>query len=78
MFDGVLPASIDLEGLLASEDGDAPGAQGAAIDRILTGGTMPAEEVGMLQQFYDDVSPDPLALQDTFSLAASLPGFQWY
>jgi hypothetical protein len=78
MFDGVLPASVDLLTLLQSEGGDAPGAQAEAIDRILTGGTLPANELALLQQFYDDISADPLALQDTFGLAASLPGFQWY
>ncbi|MGD2110094.1 MAG: DUF1800 domain-containing protein [Phycisphaerae bacterium] len=79
LFDGVLPATMDLDALLDAEGGNRPGEQGGAINRILTGGMMSTDEVDLLQQFYDDVSDgDALALSDTFGLAASMPGAQWY
>jgi uncharacterized protein (DUF1800 family) len=75
-FDGALGTSVDVNSLAASEPGVG---QASAISRILTGGTMSANETAALQQFYDDLPHgDPLALTDTFGLAASMPGAQWY
>ena len=79
MFDGLLPASFDLLGLLDAEGGDVPGEQAAAINQILAGGMLSGKEVTLLQDFFDDSSPPMLdALRDTFGLAASLPSSQWY
>jgi len=71
--------SVDLPGLLDSEGGNVPGEQAAAIDRILTGGRLSAEELSLIQAFYDDPNTPPgVALSDAFGLAASVPGYQWY
>ena len=77
--DDQLPLTADFDALLQSEGGDVPGEQAAAIDRILTGGTMPSEQRAMLQAFYDDQIPtSSTALADTFGLAVSMPASQWY
>ncbi len=79
LFDGQFPdVTIDTQALIESE-GDVPGEQAAAINRILTGGSFSDQEVAVLQQFYDDASSTfSSALSETFGLAASMPGFQWY
>jgi len=73
-------ATVSADALLASEGGDIPGEQAAAIDRILTGGRLPANEVTLLQDFHDNGVPPGyvLTLRETFGVAASMPGFQWY
>ena len=48
------------------------------LNRILTGGVLPEDDVTMIQQFYDDQAAPAAALRDAFALAASLPGYQWY
>ncbi len=80
LLDGSIPGvSMSLHALLKSEGGTDPGMAGAAIDQILTGGSLPAAEVVKLQQLYEDVSAtNPPAVADTFGVGASLPGYQWY
>jgi len=70
---------VDLNALLASEGGNAPGQQALTIDRILTGGQSSPEDIAIVQAFYDQVSGlGAQAVTDTFGLAASMPEFQWY
>lgn len=69
--------TIDTVGLLNSEGGNVPGQQAAAINRILTGGTLPANEVAEIQDYYDN-APAGSALRDSFTLGSSVPGYQWY
>lgn len=67
---------VNLEALLDSEGGNAPGQQAEAINRIL-GETLSDEETAIVQEFYD-TAPQEIALRDAFGLAASMQGFQWY
>ena len=82
LFDGTLAGiTVDAPGLLAAAGGNDPasGTQGTDIDMILTGGRLNPAEVSALQQYYNDVAAQgPPAVNDTFGLAASVPGFQWY
>jgi len=81
LLDLAIPGTVlDSNALLASEGGNLPGEQANAVDRILTGGRLPANELALLQDFYDNGVPPnyPLAVRETFGLAASMPTYQWY
>jgi len=58
---------------------DRPGLAGR-INRNLFGGSLPPHEEELVQTFIDGYPSvfDTHALFDSFSLAVSLPGFQWY
>ncbi|TAJ19193.1 MAG: DUF1800 domain-containing protein, partial [Planctomycetota bacterium] len=52
---------------------------GAAIDRMLTGGTLAPLEVAAVQSFVDAApNLDWTVLREAIALAASSPGYQWY
>ncbi len=70
--------TIDTQALLNSEGGNFPGQQAAAIDRILTGGDLSAQEVTLIQDFYDNQLVPAVGAIDAFGLATTVPGFQWY
>jgi hypothetical protein len=80
LFGGDIPAvSMDLEGAMEAAGGVGEGTQAAAINRVLTGGQLPAAEVDAIQQFYDEyASSDVDVVGDAFGLAAAMPRFQSY
>ena len=54
------------------------GQEASAINLVLTGGSMPAEEVSLIQDFYDATAKTEADLRDAFGLAASAPSYQNY
>jgi uncharacterized protein (DUF1800 family) len=80
LFDNeLIGTTVDVLGLIASEGGDVPGQEAQAINRVLTGGILPSDEVVLVQQFINEVSgTDVEVIRDAFALMASLPGYQWY
>jgi len=70
--------TIDTQALLNSEGGNQPGQQAIAIDQIMTGGALSAQEVTLIQNFYDNQLVPAVGAIDSFGLAATVPGFQWY
>ena len=80
LVDGRLSwASVDPIKTLAKVPGGlTPGRQAAAINQVLTGGTLPQDDMLKLQMFIDQNLGTTQTLRDALSIAASLPGFQWY
>jgi len=72
-------ASIDpVRAISQVAGGLGAGRQASAINQILSGGQLPEEEMLMLQMFIDQNGPTTQTFRDAISVAASLPGFQWY
>lgn len=72
-------ATIDpLLALSQVPGGLQPGGQAQGINRMLTGGAMPEDQVLELQMFIDQRSATAQTLRDAISIAASLPSFQWF
>jgi len=55
-----------------------PGRQAWAVNQVLTGGQLSEEEMLKLQMFIDHTGATTQTFRDAFTVAASMPGFQWY
>jgi Protein of unknown function (DUF1800) len=80
LLDGALPGvSLNPTLIVALLGHPAPGEAGAAINRLLMGGSMRAADEAAVQAFVDSFpSYDWTVLREAIALAASSPSYQWY